>query len=88
MGNRRVEVRRYPLQSKVGSSSPSCIALEKFDWLSDAQLKAVYEAYGHFSKKDIETAIKSETSGSLCKALLAIGTPSLCIARETKLSVV
>ncbi|CAF0825966.1 unnamed protein product [Adineta steineri] len=39
---------------------------------SNAQLKAVFNAYGHFSKKDIEAAIKSETSGNLCKALLAI----------------
>jgi hypothetical protein len=43
---------------------------------SDAQLKAVCEAYGKFSKKDIEAAIKSETSGSLCRSLLAI---SKCI---------
>jgi hypothetical protein len=35
-------------------------------------LKAVCEAYGKFSKKDIEAAIKSETSGSLCRGLLAI----------------
>ncbi|CAF0755465.1 unnamed protein product [Rotaria sordida] len=39
---------------------------------SDAQLKAVFEAYGQFSKKDIEAAIKSETSGNLCNGLLAV----------------
>ncbi|CAF0830960.1 unnamed protein product [Adineta ricciae] len=39
---------------------------------SNAQLKAVCEAYGHYSKKDIEAAIKSETSGNLCRSLLAI----------------
>ena len=44
-----------------------------FSLASNAQLKAIYDAYGHFSKKDIETAIKSETSGNLCRALLAIG---------------
>jgi hypothetical protein len=44
-----------------------------FNINSDAQLKAICEAYGHYSKKDIEDAIKSETSGSLCNSLLAIG---------------
>ncbi|CAF0771349.1 unnamed protein product [Didymodactylos carnosus] len=39
---------------------------------SDVQLRAVFDAYSQFSKKDIEAAIKSETSGSLCKSLLAI----------------
>ncbi|CAF4219276.1 unnamed protein product, partial [Didymodactylos carnosus] len=39
---------------------------------SDVQLRAVFDAYGQFSKKDIEAAIKSETSGSLRKSLLAI----------------
>jgi hypothetical protein len=42
-------------------------------FISDVQLKAVFEAYRQFSKKDIEAAIKSETSGNLCKSLLAIG---------------
>ena len=41
-------------------------------FISNAHLKAVCEAYGKFSKKDIEAAIKSETSGSLCRGLLAI----------------
>ncbi|CAF2904300.1 unnamed protein product [Rotaria sp. Silwood2] len=39
---------------------------------SNAQLKAIFEAYRQFSKKDIEAAIKSETSGNICKGLLAI----------------
>jgi hypothetical protein len=47
--------------------------LSNSSFISNAQLKAVFEAYGHFSKKDIEAAIKSETSGNLCRALLAIG---------------
>ena len=42
-------------------------------FISNAQLKAIFEAYGNFSKKDIEADIKSETSGNLCKGLLAIG---------------
>jgi len=46
--------------------------LSNSSFISNAQLKAVFEAYGHFSKKDIEAAIKSETSGSLCRSLLAI----------------
>ncbi len=41
--------------------------------ISDVQLKAVFEAYRHFSKQDIEADIKGETSGSLRKGLLAIG---------------
>ena len=40
---------------------------------SDAQLKAIFEAYRNYSKKDIEDAIESETSGILCRSLLAIG---------------
>ncbi|CAF1191411.1 unnamed protein product [Rotaria magnacalcarata] len=39
---------------------------------SDAQLKAIFEAYHQFSKRDIEADIKSETSGSLRNGLLAI----------------
>ncbi|CAF2047091.1 unnamed protein product [Rotaria magnacalcarata] len=39
---------------------------------SNAHLKAVFEAYRQFSKKDIENVIKSETSGNICKGLLAI----------------
>jgi hypothetical protein len=42
-------------------------------FISDVQLKAVFEAYGHVSKHDIEADIKSETSGDLRKGLLAIG---------------
>jgi hypothetical protein len=41
--------------------------------ISDVQLKAVFEAYRHFSKQDIEAAIKSETSGDLRKGLLVVG---------------
>ncbi|CAF4979384.1 unnamed protein product, partial [Rotaria socialis] len=39
---------------------------------SNAHLKGVFEAYRQFSKKDIEDAIKSETSGNIRKGLLAI----------------
>ncbi|UJR35955.1 hypothetical protein I4U23_028696 [Adineta vaga] len=39
---------------------------------SNAQLKAICDAYSHYSKKDIEKAIESETSGNLRRALLAI----------------
>ncbi|CAF3586615.1 unnamed protein product [Rotaria sordida] len=39
---------------------------------SDVQLKAVFEVYQQYSKKDIEVNIKSETSGSLCNGLLTI----------------
>lgn len=47
--------------------------LQHLLFISDAHLKAICEAYGQFSKKDIEVAIKSETSGNLCRSLLAIG---------------
>lgn len=40
---------------------------------SNSQLKATFDAYGNYSKKDIEAAIESETSGNLRRALLAIG---------------
>ena len=49
------------------------LLISTLDWISDAHLKAVCDAYGQFSKKDIEDAIKSETSGNLCRGLLAIG---------------
>ncbi|CAF1231961.1 unnamed protein product [Rotaria sp. Silwood1] len=39
---------------------------------SDVQLKAIFEAYQQYSKRDIEVDIKSETSGSLCNGLLTI----------------
>ena len=55
----------FPLLFSHLKSSPICV--------SNAQLKAIFDAYGHHSKKDIEAAIKSETSGNLCRALLAIG---------------
>ncbi len=42
-------------------------------FISDVQLKAIFEAYGHVSKHDIEADIKSETSGDLRKGLLTIG---------------
>ncbi len=41
--------------------------------ISDVQLKAIFEAYEHVSKNDIEKDIKSETSGNLRQGLLAIG---------------
>lgn len=41
--------------------------------ISDAQLKAVFEAYQQFSRRDIESEIKSDTSGSLRTGLLTIG---------------
>ncbi|CAF2947711.1 unnamed protein product [Rotaria sp. Silwood2] len=40
---------------------------------SNVQLKAIFEAYQQYSKRDIEDDIKSETSGSLCNGLLTIG---------------
>ena len=42
-------------------------------FISNVQLKAVFEAYRQFSKHDIEADIKSETSGALRKGLLTIG---------------
>lgn len=62
------------LCSIEGELIPFHVFFNHFVWMiSDAQLKAVCEAYGHYSKKDIEDAIKAETSGSLCRSLLAIG---------------
>ena len=49
------------------------------------QLKATYEAYQKLAGRDIEDAIKSETSGNLQDALVAIGRssggdlPHMCI---------
>jgi hypothetical protein len=48
-------------------------------FLSNSQLKAIFEAYQKFSKKDIEADIKSETSGNLCKGLLTIGKYISCL---------
>lgn len=40
---------------------------------SNAQLKAIFNAYSNISKKTLDQAIKSETSGDLKDVLLAIG---------------
>ena len=41
-------------------------------------MKAIFDAYSNFSKKDLEQAIESEASGSLRKVLLAIGMTMIC----------
>ncbi len=74
MGNRWTEICGNSSKSKVNKFWFNSFSV--FYLLSDAQLKAICEAYGQFSKKDIETAIKSETSGDLRRSLLAI---SKCI---------
>ncbi len=70
MGNGWIEICRHSSKSKVNEFWLNSFSI--FYLLSDAQLKAIYEAYGQFSKKNIEAAIKSETSGSLRRSLLAI----------------
>jgi len=45
---------------------------------SVAQLRATFDAYSQLTNRDIEDAIKSETSGDLQDGYLAVGMTATC----------